>query len=121
MTIAFYAIAGLAAVLFLGAGGMKLARPKAALKENGMGWVDDFSATSVKLIALAEVLGAIGLIVPVATGIAPILSPIAGICLAIIMVGAIVIHARRSEPLVPALVLTVLAVAAAVLGFLVIG
>ncbi|PSL37909.1 DoxX-like protein [Labedella gwakjiensis] len=121
MVIAFYAIAGLAALLFLGAGGMKLARPKAALKENGMGWVDDFSSTSIKLIALAEVLGAIGLILPVVTGIAPILSPIAGIGLAVIMVGAVVVHARRSEPIVPPLVLAALAVAAAVLGFLVIG
>ncbi len=52
---------------------MKLARPTSALKENGMTWVDDFPPNAAKLVGLAEVLGAVGLIVPAATGIAPIL------------------------------------------------
>jgi hypothetical protein len=118
--IAFYIVAGLAALVFIGAGLMKVARTKPALKENGMAWVDDFSSPVVKLIGLAEVLGGLGLILPVLTGIAPILSPIAGIALAVVMIGAIAVHARRKEPVVPPLVLAVLAIAATVLGFIVI-
>ena len=117
MTIAFWIITGITALAFLGAGAMKLIRPIPALKEAGMGWVEDYSGSTVRLIALAEVVGAIGLILPVSTGIAPILSPIAGVALAILMAGAVVVHLRRKESPVPAIVLTALPLAAAVLGF----
>jgi len=53
-------------------------------------------------ISIAELLGAAGLILPVLTGIAPILTPIAAVCLALIMTGALVFHVRRKEwPNVP--------------------
>lgn len=120
MTIAFYVVAGLAALIFLAAGATKLLRPKPALKANGMGWVDDFSSTTIKLIGLAEVLGAAGLILPAVTGIAPVLSPIAGLCLALTMVGAAIVHRRRNEATGLQIGLAVLAAAAAVLGFLVV-
>ncbi|MFB2579816.1 DoxX family protein [Herbiconiux sp. P15] len=118
MIIAFYIVAGLTALAFLAFGLMKLARPKAALKQSGLVWVDDFSSTSVKLIGLAEVLGAVGLILPMATGIAPILSPIAGLCLAVVMIGAVIVHVRRKETPLPAVILVLLPLAAAILGFL---
>lgn len=118
MSIAFWIVAGLTAVAFFGAGTMKLVRPVSALEQSGMGWVEDYSAGTVKLIALAEVLGAIGLILPIATGIAPALSPIAGIALAVLMAGAVAVHVRRGESPVAAIVLTVLPLAAAVLGII---
>ena len=118
MTVAYWIVAGLAALVFLAAGGMKLARPKEALQASGMGWVEDFSASNVKLIGFAEVLGAIGLILPMLTGVAPILSPIAGAALALLMVGAAITHIRRNEPPIP-FALVLLAAATAVLGFLV--
>jgi uncharacterized membrane protein YphA (DoxX/SURF4 family) len=117
MTIAFWIVTGLTALAFIGAGLMKLARPVPALKEAGMGWVDDFSVPAIKLIALAEVIGGLGLIIPPLTNIAPILSPIAAVCLAVIMAGAVVVHVRRKEPATPAIVLTVLPIVAAALGF----
>jgi uncharacterized membrane protein YphA (DoxX/SURF4 family) len=120
LLIAFWIVTGLTALAFFGAGLMKVVRPVPALKEAGMGWVDDFSVPAVKLIALAEVIGALGLVLPVLTGIAPILSPIAAVCLAVIMAGAVVVHVRRTEPAAPAIVLTVLPIAAAVLGFIVV-
>lgn len=116
MTIAFYVVAGLAALLFLAAGAIKLLRPKSALKENGMAWVEDFSPTAVKLIGLAEVLGAVGLILPAITEIAPGLSPVAGLCLAAVMVGAAIVHGRRRETTGMQIGLAVLALAAAVLA-----
>ena len=118
MEIAYWIVAGLLALAVLAAGGMKLARPKEALAASGMGWVSDFGGGTVKLIGAAEVLGAIGLILPKLTGIAPILSPIAALALAVTMLGAIVVHVRRKESFTPSLVLGLLAVAAAILGFL---
>ena len=85
-----------------------------------MAWIEDVTDGPVKLIGAAEVLGSIGLILPLLTGVAPILSPIAGVALAILMVGAIVVHLRRKENAAPAIGLLVFALAAAVLGFLVV-
>lgn len=119
MTIAFWIVTGLAAVAFFGAGLLKLLRPIPALKDAGMGWVEDYSGTTVKLIALAEVVGAIGLVLPIATGIVPALSPIAGVALTVLMAGAIAVHVRRNESPIAAIVLTAPPLVAAVLGFIV--
>lgn len=120
MQIAYWIVAGLLAAGMLLAGTMKTVRSKEQLKQAGMGWTDTWSAQMIKAIGVSEILGAIGLVLPMLTGIAPVLSPIAAICLAITMVGAVVVHVRRSEPPLPPAVLGLLAVAAAVLGFLVI-
>lgn len=120
MLIALWIVNGLLALAMLGGGFMKLVTPKATLAERGMAWTEDFSGGTIKVIAALEVVGAFGLILPLLTGIAPILAPIAGAGLAIIMAGATVVHLRRKEGAVPALVLTLLAVASTVLGFLVV-
>lgn len=99
MNIVLWVLAGITAAVYLGAGGMKLVTPREKLLENpNLGWVKDFSAGAVKLIALAELLGALGLILPRALDIAPVLTPIAAVGLAIVAAGAIVVHARRKEP-----------------------
>ncbi|MCX6463342.1 MAG: DoxX family protein [Pseudonocardiales bacterium] len=105
------------ALAFLAAGGMKLVRPKPALVGAGMGWADDFSDSAIKGIGALEVLGALGLILPAVTGIAPVLVPIAALGLALTMAGAIAVHVRRKETIVPPLVLGVLALALAVIRF----
>ena len=117
MLIAFWIVSSLVALAFLAAGLMKVARPKEALAASGMTWTEDFAEPTVKLIGAAEILGAIGIMLPAITGIAPILSPIAASALALVMVGAIVVHVRRGENAAPSIVLLVLAVASAVLGF----
>lgn len=105
------------AVAFVAAGGMKLARPKPALVGAGMGWADDYTDTNVKLIGAIEVIGGIGLVVPWLTGIAPILTPLAAVGLALVMAGAVVVHVRRKEAFIPPLVLGVLSLVVAVLRF----
>ncbi len=120
MLIALWILNALLALAFLGAGSTKLFRSKTALKGSGMPWVDDFAAPTVKLIGAAEIVGAFGLILPLLTGIAPVLTPIAASALAVLMIGGIVVHARRSENFVPALVLGVLSIASAILGFIIV-
>ncbi len=118
MLIALWIVNGLLALVMLAAGGMKAASPKSSLAAKGLVWTEDFSAAQVKTIGVLEVLGAIGLIVPLATGILPILTPIASVCLALTMIGAVVVHVRRKESAAPAIVLTVVSAASAALGFL---
>ena len=119
MIIALWIVNIVLALLFLAAGGMKTLAPTARLRERGMTWTDDFSTRAVTLIGIAEVIGAVGLIVPLATGILPLLTPIAAVCLAVLMGGAITVHVRRSESFAPAAVMLVVSVASAVLGFVV--
>lgn len=120
MLIALWIINGLLALAFLGAGVFKLVRPRPALIEAGLAWAEDFSPLAIRLIATAEVLGALGLVLPLATGILPILTPIAAAALAALMIGATVVHLRRKETPVPTLVLAALAAASAVIGALVV-
>ena len=118
MIIALYIVNGLLALVFLATGGMKVVRSRAALAAAGMTWTTDSSSAQVKLVGALEVLGALGLILPLATGIAPILTPIAAIGLAVVMVGAVVVHMRHKESPLPPAVVAVIAIASAALGFL---
>jgi len=88
-------------------GGLKVVQPREELQKN-MWWVEDYTDTQVRLLGVAEVIGAIGIIVPVATGILPILSPIAGVCLGILMAGAVGVHIRRNDPAASKVITTVL-------------
>jgi uncharacterized membrane protein YphA (DoxX/SURF4 family) len=98
VNIALWIVASLLAAVFGLAGIFKLSSKKDALKSKGLDWVDDFSANTVKLIGGLELAAAIGLILPPLTKIAPILAPLAALGLVLIMVGAIITHARRKEP-----------------------
>jgi uncharacterized membrane protein YphA (DoxX/SURF4 family) len=96
VNIALWVVQILLAVAFLGSGLMKLTQPKEKIATS-MAWAADFSPTAIKLIGLVEVLGALGLVLPAVTGIAPILTPLAAVGLALVMVGAAITHARRGE------------------------
>lgn len=116
MSIALWIAAGLLALAFLAAGITKLTQPKDKLAAMGMGWTEDFGNAGVKGIATLEVLGALGVILPAVTGIVPILVPVAATGLALLMIGAIVVHLRRGETqaVVAPLVLALLAAFVAV-------
>ena len=97
MNITLWIIATVLAVAFLAAGAMKLLQPKEKLVASGMGWANDFSAVTVKGIAVLEILAALGLVLPAVLGIAPVLVPLAALGLVLIMIGAAITHARRKE------------------------
>jgi len=96
MNIVLWIIAGLLAAAFLAAGAMKLTQPKEKLSA-GMPWTDDFGAGAIKGIGALEVLAAIGLVLPAALDIVPVLVPLAALGLVLVMAGAMVTHARRKE------------------------
>jgi hypothetical protein len=118
MNVTLWIAASVLAAAFLAAGLMKATQPKAKLADT-MGWVEDFSGGTVRLIGLVEILGAVGLILPAAVGVAPVLTPLAAAGLAVAMVLAAIVHLRRGETAetAPALVLLVLTAVLAILRF----
>ncbi|MCC9145819.1 MULTISPECIES: DoxX family protein [unclassified Arthrobacter] len=84
------------ALLFAGVGFMKIFQGYDRLKEN-LRWPEDFSAGTVKLIGVLEVLGALGLILPGVTGVLPVLTAVAASALAVLMALAVLVHVRRGE------------------------
>ncbi len=99
------------ALLFLFAGAMKLAAP-----------IDELARQSalpgpfMKFIGIAEVLGALGLILPGLTRIRLVLTPMAACGLAAIMTGATVLTILRGPP-APALVPVLVGIIASVIAW----
>ncbi|MCP4501893.1 MAG: DoxX family protein [Deltaproteobacteria bacterium] len=94
-------------ILTFGLFGMqKVVMPIPDLIAQGMLWIEDFPAWQVRLIGALEALGALGLVLPYAIKAIPkILVPVASACLAITMIGAIITHVARQDP-VPSIVIT---------------
>jgi uncharacterized membrane protein YphA (DoxX/SURF4 family) len=116
VNVVLWIIAGVLAAAFLAAGLMKVAQPKEKIVASGMGWAETFSPGTVKLIGGLEIAAAVGLVLPALLGIVPVLVPLAALGLVLLMLGAIVTHARRSE-LPMAAVNAVLLVLAAVVAW----
>jgi len=96
MNIVLWIVQGLVALAFLLAGFMKAFMPVETLKKN-MAWVSTVPASFVRFIGVAEILGAIGLILPAVTGIAPWLTIAAAAGLVVVMASASIFHASRRE------------------------
>lgn len=97
MNITLWIVTAVLALLFLAAGTMKIAQPRAKLAAAGQGWAEDFSDRTVKGIGSLEVLAALGLVLPALLNIATVLVPLAAAGLAALMAGAAITHARRGE------------------------
>jgi len=108
MVIALWIAAALLALSNFGAGTFKLVTPRTKLVTM-QPWTNDFSANQIRLIGIAEVLGGLGVILPLVTGILPIVTSIAAFAIAALQVGAAVTHIRRKELFVPNLVIIAIA------------
>lgn len=87
-------------VLALGfgsAGLMKTFMGAPELIQAGMGFVADTPIWLVRFIGVAELAGAIGIILPATTRILPMLTPLAALGFAVIQILAIMFHAMRGE------------------------
>jgi hypothetical protein len=96
MTVAYWVIAALLALLYLYSGGVKVLQSPDQLRPM-MGWIDAVPLRLVRTIGLLEVLGALGLVLPPLTGIAPALALAAAVGLVLIQVGGISLHLSRGE------------------------
>ncbi|KKD06657.1 DoxX family protein [Streptomyces sp. WM6386] len=97
MNALLWTVQAVLAAMFAMAGVMKSTQPKDKLAEK-LPWVADFSADTVRFIGVVEFAAALGLILPAATGTAPVLTPLAATGLAVVMALAALTHARRKEP-----------------------
>ncbi|MFC8600681.1 DoxX family protein [Isoptericola sp. NPDC057191] len=96
MNVGLWVAAGLLALLYLAVGVGKLTRSRDRLR-SAMGWVEDFPGVVVRFIGLMEIAGALGLVLPQATGVLHWLTPVAATCLAVLQALAIGVHVRRRE------------------------
>jgi hypothetical protein len=111
MNLALWIVASVLAAIFTASGLLKLLVSKDNLVQVGQGWAQDFSPTSIRLMGVAEVLGAVGVILPAVVNIGPILVPLAAIGLGLFMMGAAVVNVRRKDAATIAVNLVLIAVA----------
>jgi uncharacterized membrane protein YphA (DoxX/SURF4 family) len=97
MNLALWIVAIVLAAVFAASGLMKEFVPKDKLVRSGQGWAQDFSSTNIRLMGFAEVLGAVGVILPAVVHIGAVLVPLAAIGLGLFMIGAAVVNARRKD------------------------
>ena len=96
MSIVLWILQILLAVVFLLAGAVKAFQSYDTLAAR-MPWVEDYAPNTVRIIGALEILGAIGLILPGLLGMMPILTPVAAVGLAVLMVLAVIRHIGREE------------------------
>jgi uncharacterized membrane protein YphA (DoxX/SURF4 family) len=93
MNAVIWIVQVLLAIAFIGAGLVHATQGKKPPR--GMEWMSAVPASFLTTIGVLEVAGGIGLIVPEATGILPVLTPLAAAALALVMVFAALFHLRR--------------------------
>ncbi len=97
MNIALWIIAGLLGAAFVASGAMKLLQPKDQLIASGVDFLEGFRPGSIKAIGALEIVGAVGLVLPAALDIAPVLVPLAAVGLVAMVIGAIIAQLRRHD------------------------
>ena len=103
MEIATWVAAGVLAALYLTAGTLKTTQPMARLA-GPMPWTTSLTLPQVRFIGVAELLGAVGLVLPKLldvvdqrAGTDGTLTGLAATGLALLQAGAIVLHLTRGE------------------------
>ncbi len=109
MNLAIWIVQGLLALMMVGAGLFKIVTPRVKVAEK-MVWAKTWTDDRVKLLGAAEVLGGAGLILPGVLHVLPVLTPVAAICLAILMAGAVKTHLELKESPAPPLLPLALAI-----------
>jgi DoxX-like family len=113
MNIALWIAAGFVAVVFLvSSAKLFVSKEKIASMGESVRWVEDFSPGFLKALAVLELMGAVGLILPAALDVAPVLVPLAATGAVLLMVGAVIVRLRRGEGRLVVGNLVLLAVAA---------
>ena len=95
MNIALWLLQGLLAALFLATGSLKVFNYEKAERQAGQ---DSPTKGLTAFIGLSEIAGALGLVIPWATGVRPMLTPVAAAALAVVMVLAVGHHLRHRHP-----------------------
>src|SRR4051812_3369294 len=110
MNIALWIAQILAGAAFVFAGVLKTTRPVPELGKQ-MKWIAWVSPPMVRLIGVCELAGGPGPVLPWATGIARVLTPVAAAALVVTMVAAAALHVAKRDAahVAPSLVLGAIA------------
>lgn len=100
-----WVVQGLLAAALGMAGFIKITTPMDQLSEMGLTYVTSFGSGMVHFIGISEILGALGLILPAALRIRPVLTPIAAVAISIIMILATGYHLMNNEPFIVTVIL----------------
>jgi uncharacterized membrane protein YphA (DoxX/SURF4 family) len=95
MNIALWVVQALLALAFLMSGLMKTLQYEKY--KASAAWAKDVSGGLVTFIGVAEILGALGIVLPLLLGLPAILTPLAAVGLLLIMLGATGLHLKRGE------------------------
>ncbi|NVB82879.1 MAG: DoxX family protein [Kofleriaceae bacterium] len=98
MNIALWICQGVLVLAFVVSGTLKSTQSKPRMIATGQTGVQAYSLPFIRFIATCELFGVAGLILPTALGVLPVLTPVAAIGLAIIMIGAAHAHWVLREP-----------------------
>ncbi|MFM7629877.1 MAG: DoxX family protein [Algoriphagus sp.] len=96
--ILLWIVQGVLALAFGTIGINKLTTSEADLIQQSGELIEKYGVGLIRFIGISEVLGALGLILPAALRILPVLTPLASLGLAMIMVLATALHASKGEP-----------------------
>ncbi|WP_336083352.1 DoxX family protein [Nocardia sp. SSK8] len=98
MNLALWIAAGILATVALAGGASKTFVPteKLAAQPGGQ-WTEQAGTGAVRTLGILELLAAIGLILPAALDIAPIMVPVTATCWIVLMLGAMITHRRFGE------------------------
>ena len=100
-----WVVQGLLAAALGMAGFIKITTPMDQLSEMGLTYVNSFGSGMVHFIGISEILAALGLILPAALRIRPVLTPIAAVAISIIMILATGYHLMNNEPFIVTVIL----------------
>lgn len=97
MNTTIWILQGLMAFVFMFSGINKAYFDEKTLVQKGQTGVEGLNKWFIKFIGVSEILGAIGLILPILLNKYILLTPISAICLGFIMIPAAHIHNKRNE------------------------
>lgn len=98
MNVLAWVLSGICAATFLTSGTLKSLLPKERMIESGQTGVAPFPLPIIRLVAVSELFGVAGLILPWLTGTARVLTPVAAGGLIVVMIGAAISHLSIKEP-----------------------
>ncbi len=97
MVIAVWIVQSLLGLIFVITGGFKFFQSREKVIASGGTWAEDFAPATIKIIAAAELISGLLVIVPRLLGHGRYFTFIAAACIALIMAGSIYTHIRRKE------------------------
>jgi hypothetical protein len=97
MTVALWIVQVLLALIFVITGSFKFFQSREKVIASGGTWAVDFKPGIIKIIAGAELISGLLVVVPRLSGRGPLLTFVGAACIALIMAGSIYVHTRRKE------------------------